>query len=310
MTAPRGWMTGIRVEDLVKFQSYRAKFRHAAPGRFGRVGRVPVVSAAVVVAALGAGILLGQAQDAVTGHSSAGGAVDVALTTGGDVPQDGLRSAASRAGREKSSSRQAAPGKAPKAAPPQAAGSAPAAASQSASASASPSTPPPSEKILKYDFQSQPNYYYCGPAATRIVLSTQGKTRSQDEVARLLHTTTGGTDSAEDATRALNSVVGDNVYQTRPMGGDATPQKMDQLQADVVRAISNDRGVVANVVGSVTDQAGNWHGYGGGHYVAIVGYRDEGRAVKIADPATFNSDGYWVGTIAMARWMVNRGYSY
>jgi hypothetical protein len=86
---------------------------------------------------------------------------------------------------------------------------------------------------------------------------------------------------------------------------------VDQLRADVVRAISSGRALVTNIVGSVTDTAGGSHGYGGGHYVSIVGYKDDGRTVKIADPANQNGDRtYWVTTINMARWMATRGYSY
>jgi hypothetical protein len=150
------------------------------------------------------------------------------------------------------------------------------------------------------------------PAGTRIALTASGHTLSQDEVARLLGTSTGGTDSALDTTRALNNVVGGNVYQTREIRGpSATPAQMDQLQADVVRAISSGRAIVANIARSVTDTAGGWHAYDGGHYLTIVGYNDDGRTVKIADPANPNGAGtYWVTTINMANWIATHGYSY
>jgi hypothetical protein len=86
---------------------------------------------------------------------------------------------------------------------------------------------------------------------------------------------------------------------------------MDQLQADVVRAISNGRGLVTNIVHSVTDTNGGSHTYDGGHYVAVVGYQDNGRVVKIADPANSNGDGtYWVTTINLANWIATHGYSF
>ncbi|MEU1604519.1 phytochelatin synthase, partial [Micromonospora matsumotoense] len=34
---------------------------------------------------------------------------------------------------------------------------------------------PAGERELKMDYQAQPNFYYCGPAATRNALSVQGK---------------------------------------------------------------------------------------------------------------------------------------
>nr|WP_240940077.1 C39 family peptidase [Planosporangium flavigriseum] len=189
-----------------------------------------------------------------------------------------------------------------------------AAPAQAQAVPAQPPTPPPppASKVLNYQFQLQPNYYYCGPAATRIALSASGHLLSQDEIATKLGTTTGGTNSAHDTTRALNSVLGANVYQTREIPGPAaTTAQTDQLQADAVRAISGGRALVTNVVGAVTDIAGGFHSYGGGHYVSVVGYEDNGRRVKVADPANANGDGtYWVTTINMTKWMVNRGYSY
>jgi hypothetical protein len=178
---------------------------------------------------------------------------------------------------------------------------------------APPQAPPPapSSKVLDFTFQLQVNGYYCGPAATRIALTARGKTPSQDEVARSLGTTVYGTNSAEDTTRALNSMGDAPVYQTHTIpGGSATPAQMGQLQSDVVHAITNGYVVVANIVGNGLDLDGGWHGYGGGHYVTVVGYRDDGRTVKVADPANTNGDGtYWMTTINFANWMAHRGYS-
>jgi hypothetical protein len=170
----------------------------------------------------------------------------------------------------------------------------------------------PAEKVLDHTFQLQPNFYYCGPAATRIALSVKGRLLSQDEIARKLGTDTGGTDSAHDITRALNDVLGSKVYQTREIPAyPATPAQMDQLQADAVRSISSGRALVTNIAGYATDQAGGYHDYGGGHYVSVVGYKDQGRSVKVADPANPNGDGtYWMSTISMANWIAARGYSY
>ncbi len=169
---------------------------------------------------------------------------------------------------------------------------------------------PPTSKLLEYDYQAQINFYYCGPAAVRNALSATGVERTQDELAGPLGTDQFGTDSAEDTTRVLNAEVEGDPYQTRMIsGGSATSAQMDQLQADVVKAITEDRSVVVNIAGSATDTAGGWHSFPGGHYVAVVGYDDDGRLVQIADSANPATSSYWMTTIALANWAATRGYS-
>nr|BFE59984.1 hypothetical protein GCM10020063_045100 [Dactylosporangium thailandense] len=172
----------------------------------------------------------------------------------------------------------------------------------------------PAEKELAYDFQLQPNFYYCGPAATRIALTAAGHAITQDRAASMLGTTTNGTNSALDTTRVLNSVIGDGrtVYRTREIPAyPATSAQAKQLQADVVSTISSGRAVVANIAGHLTDNAGVYHSYEGGHYLTVVGYQDGGSTVKIADPANPRGDGtYWVSVPKLADWISQRGYSY
>ena len=189
-------------------------------------------------------------------------------------------------------------------------------ASASAKASADPDTTakakpkPPSSRSLDYDYQAQTNYFYCGPAAVRNALSAAGIERSQDALAGPLGTTEMGTNSAEDTTRVLNQQVKGNPYRTRMIpAGSASPAQMDRLQADVVEAISNGRAVVANVAGTATDTNGGWHSFPGGHYVAVVGYKNDGRTVRIADSADPSLPSYWVTTIDLAHWIASRGYS-
>jgi hypothetical protein len=118
-----------------------------------------------------------------------------------------------------------------------------------------------------------------------------------------------GTNSAEDTTRVLNAEVKGSPYRTRMFAGAPSPAQMDRLQSDVVKAITDGRGVVANVVGDATDTAGGWHSYGGGHYIAVVGYKDNGRTVRIADSANPADPAYWITTIDLANWIATRGYS-
>ncbi|MFI7069402.1 C39 family peptidase [Micromonospora sediminicola] len=172
-----------------------------------------------------------------------------------------------------------------------------------------PKPKPPASKVLDYDYQAQTTYYYCGPAAVRNALSATGIERSQDTLAVALGTTEMGTNSAEDTTRVLNQQVKGNPYRTRMIPGAATPAQMDRLQADVVTAVSNGRAVVANVAGDATDTNGGWHSFPGGHYIAVVGYKNDGRTVRIADSADPSLPSYWVTTIDLANWMATRGYS-
>jgi hypothetical protein len=191
------------------------------------------------------------------------------------------------------------------------------AASPAPSASASPTpkavpTPaPPSEKELGYQFQLQTTYYYCGPAATRIAASALGMTPSQDDLAAMLGTTVDGTNSSFDVARVLNGIYGTSFYHATSIPDQAaTPAEMDQLQADVVHAVSNGRAVVVNIAGTAWDAGSVSHSYDGGHYLTVVGYKDGGRTVKIADPADPAGDGsYWMTTINLANWSATRGYA-
>ena len=168
---------------------------------------------------------------------------------------------------------------------------------------------PPSSKVLDYDYQAQTTYYYCGPAAVRNALSATGVERSQDTLAVALGTTEMGTNSAEDTTRVLNQQVKGDPYRTRMIPGTATKAQIDRLQADVVNAVRNGRAVVSNVVGDTTDTNGGWHSFPGGHYIAVVGYQNDGRTVRIADSADPSLPAYWISTIDLANWMATRGYS-
>ncbi|MEE6263787.1 C39 family peptidase [Plantactinospora sonchi] len=169
----------------------------------------------------------------------------------------------------------------------------------------------PPARELTVEYQAQPNFYYCGPAATRIALTAQGPAPSQDEIANQLGTTVNGTDSAEDTTRVLNSVGDTDFYRTRSIPEQvATPAETDRLRSDVTRAVATDHPVVVNVIGTATDTTGAPHSYDGGHYLTVVGYRDDGRTVKIADPADVNgASSYWMSTTNLANWAATRGYS-
>jgi len=167
----------------------------------------------------------------------------------------------------------------------------------------------PAAKKLDHQYQAQSTYYYCAPAATRIALSAQGHTPSQDDIADRLGTTEAGTNSAEDTTRVLNTSGGRDYRTVEIPDPTADPAEMDRLQVDIVRAINAGRPVVANIAGTAVDTDGTAHSYPGGHYLTIVGYDDHGRTVTIADPANPNHSHYQMSTITLANWIAERGYS-
>jgi hypothetical protein len=199
---------------------------------------------------------------------------------------------------------------APAAAPSKAADKKAAAPAQPAAPAKPAPAPPEQWWLTNTDVEIQPNYYYCGPAATRIALSAHGKAMSFDQLAAMMGTTESGTNSAFDITQALNKVLGGNHYKTTEIKGQrATPQEMDKLQADIANAVSHGDVVVANIAGTVVDTDGMVHSYEGGHYLTVIGYSDHGRMAAIGDPASPSKPTYKLSTIDLANWIATRGYS-
>lgn len=77
----------------------------------------------------------------------------------------------------------------------------------------------------------------------------------------------------------------------------------------LVSDIYGGNGFVANIVGYRKDASGITRGYGsGGHYVAVVGYRDNGDQARIADPG--DGQDYWMKTPDLTAWIAGgRGIS-
>ncbi|MFF5227706.1 C39 family peptidase [Dactylosporangium sp. NPDC000521] len=279
--------------------SYLYKPRHqtAVPSRF-RV--LPIAAAAAALAVTGAiGV-------AVHASAPAPSADTQSLTAA-----DSSRSGAAPAARDRQRT-QAAPDAATS--PSKAAtGAAPTKpTTQAAPATPAPSTPAvPAAKELAYRFAWQENFYFCGPAATRIALTAREMYPSQSEIAQSLHTTVNGTNSADDTTRSLNEYTKTSFYKSHFITGQsATQAEIDQMQADIVNAITKGYAVVANIAGSTVDDKGGAHSYPGGHYLTVVGYTNGGTTVKIADPADALGVGYYTLTTAkLAHWTALRGYS-
>ncbi|WP_432837217.1 C39 family peptidase [Dactylosporangium sp. CA-092794] len=295
---------------------YLYKPRHS-PTKPTSARRLPIAAASAVLAvAAGVGVAALQqsggaattataadAQSLSEAESSAGAATAAELARQrGQAPPDPAKT-----GTKGGTATTGKPTAAAKAAPTPAATTAAAAPSPSAPAS----TAPPAQKDVSYQFAWQENYYFCGPAATRIALTARGLTPSQSEVAQKLGTTVNGTNSADDTTRALNGYLGTSFYKSHFIRGQsATQSDVDQLRADLVNAISQGYAVVANIAGSTTDENGHAHSYPDGHFLTVVGYRDNGQIAQIADPADALGVGsYPLTTAKLADWIALRGYS-
>jgi hypothetical protein len=166
------------------------------------------------------------------------------------------------------------------------------------------------ERELNVRYQAQPNFYYCGPAATRNALSVQGKAIDVDAMAKEMGTTEAGTNSVNDITPVLNKETGKNVYHSVEIkNAKADDTQTDKLRTDIIHTVDNDRAVVANIAGTTTDTDGNTHSFEGGHYISVVGYRDNGHTVTIADSADPNMASYRISVDNLADWIATRGYT-
>ena len=172
--------------------------------------------------------------------------------------------------------------------------------------------PAPVEKILDHDYQIQQTSYWCGPAATRVVLSARIAPPSQQTLANQLGTTTNGTDWIGQVTQVLNDDLGAQYYKTTEMPNDPPSQSQrDRLWADVVHSIDSDFAIVANIVAPPSNQP---PGYPSNqtiyHYFAVVGYNAETRKVYIADSANFSGyQHYWLTLDKLATLIPPKGYS-
>lgn len=166
-------------------------------------------------------------------------------------------------------------------------------------------------KELAVNYEAQPNFYWCGPAAARNALTASGHDVDMGDLAGQMGTTEAGTNSANDITAALNKVIGGDKYHTTELAKPTvSAQQADTVKRDIVATIDDNRAVVANVAGTATDTDGLTHSYDGGHYIAVNGYRDNGDQVEIADSANPDSASYWINTGDLANWMATRGYSH
>ncbi|MFJ8830560.1 C39 family peptidase [Micromonospora aurantiaca] len=167
------------------------------------------------------------------------------------------------------------------------------------------------ERELDVRYEAQPNFYFCGPAAARNALSVQGKNIDVHAMAKEMGTTEAGTNSINDITPVLNKETGaKDAYKSVEISTPKADDKQtDKLRADVVKTVDAGRAVVANIAGTATDTDGTTHSFEGGHYISVIGYRDNGHTVTIADSADPNTATYRMNIDNLADWIATRGYS-
>lgn len=176
------------------------------------------------------------------------------------------------------------------------------------------------EKVLPYDraIVPQETGYWCGPAATQIVLNSRGIIRAESDLARRIGTHTGGTDYVGLIEKVLDQELPDALYTSVYLERDpATPAQKEALWDNLKNSIDAGYGVVMNWVAPPNNYPRGVNGstsprYGGGtvfHYVACMGYRDDNgtRSVWIADSG-FQPQGYWISFDQCAKLIPPKGY--
>ncbi|MDI2031436.1 C39 family peptidase [Saccharopolyspora sp. TS4A08] len=169
-------------------------------------------------------------------------------------------------------------------------------------------------KSLPVNYEAQVTGYWCGPAATRIAMSSKtGELPSQTELAGLLGTTENGTDHVGQVADGLNKLLGPTgtQYVAKDLSSrQVSPEMKKELWDDTVRNIDGGKAMVANIVAPPGNQP---PGYPSSqtiyHYVSIVGYDAEKNNVQIADPANFGGNKeYWLSLDQLTSLVQPRGY--
>lgn len=180
----------------------------------------------------------------------------------------------------------------------------------------------PREKVLEYDRSIVPQEtgYWCGPAATQIVLSAKGIHVPEADLARFIGTHVGGTDHVQMIEqRALDKYLPQADYRTVWLPTDPpTPAQRDTFWNHLRASIDAGYGLVLNWVSPASNPPvgikGSKSPVGYGrytiyHYVAAMGYDPYDRAVWIADSG-FSPGGYWVSLDQCVVLMAPKGYTY
>jgi hypothetical protein len=159
----------------------------------------------------------------------------------------------------------------------------------------------PPKKVLDFTWNGQETSYWCGPGSTRMAIGSRMGPPTQQELATFMGTTTEGT-ARVYVVDALNHWLTPTIeYKSVPVDMVPTQAQRDLLKKSIVERLASGYPVVANVLSG-------WRppGYPTGtigHFVAVMGYDENGEKILIADPAGAGAAGprwknvpktYWI----------------
>ncbi|HUS33225.1 MAG TPA: C39 family peptidase [Kofleriaceae bacterium] len=166
-------------------------------------------------------------------------------------------------------------------------------------------------KVLEHQYQAQQTGYWCGPASTRMALSTiSANLPTQQMLANELPTSTNGTDHIGLVVNALNQHVGARYAAVLMPHDPPTAQERDQLWRDIRLSIDAGHGIVANIVAPASNHPPGYPGYTIYHYISLIGYNADTKQVYVADPARFSGiEHYWLSFDQAATLIPPKGYA-
>ena len=177
------------------------------------------------------------------------------------------------------------------------------------------------EKVLPYkrDLIGQDTFYNCGPASVQTIIgAATGNYPAESTLGRKLGTSTRGTDYIGQFPTVLNEYM-PGRYVHRDLPGYPDAKGKDEIWQHLKGSIDAGYGAVINIVAPPANYpkavapSTISPRYTGGvvyHYIAAMGYRDDGqRKIWIADSG-FAPYGYWISFDQLCSLIVPKGYAY
>ncbi|HTL34327.1 MAG TPA: C39 family peptidase [Kofleriaceae bacterium] len=166
-------------------------------------------------------------------------------------------------------------------------------------------------KVLEHQYLAQQTGYWCGPASTRMVLSTvTNNLPTQQTLANELPTSTNGTDHIGLVVNALNKHLGARYAAVLMPNDPPTQAQRDQLWRDIVLSVDAGHGIVANIVAPPSNHPPGYPNSTIYHYISLIGYNADTKQVYVADPARFSGiEHYWLSFDQTATLIPPKGYA-
>ncbi|GAA1666804.1 hypothetical protein GCM10010977_06680 [Citricoccus zhacaiensis] len=175
-----------------------------------------------------------------------------------------------------------------------------------------PERPKRGVAILRADYETQPNGYWCGPASMAITLSAFRLDFSQKSLATAAQTDREGT-WLHQVARVLDYHAPFDVrYTVKTIPGtDANLAQTREFRTGARRSIDGGAPVVINIAATPDEQPPLQRAKTGGrytlrHHMAVVGYNTVNDTFLVYDPWT---EPFWVDTSQLADMAGTRGYT-